>query len=1425
MCHGNHGNYFYNYYPASVSVNVDSNELPATDDVPFDLTDGVGGSTNSAYGYSPTYYTLSQIVVSAVSGNSGDQFSLDLSGTELELADGAVSYRGVVIATVTGGVDGTPLTITPANGAGYGPAYYTQLMTLIDSVRYVNDSDSAPFSRVVNILVDFADTSDRSFDVTVSVENGATMPELNLFSIEHETLAAQESDALVNTYTTNTQYYASVASQADGTTMIVWSSYGQDGSDYGVYGQLFDSAGAKVGAEFRVSTSTTSRQSLPEVTALDEGGFTVAWTSNHSGSYQVFVQRYGSDGSALGAETLVGGAYSGDQISVIDLAGGGFAVGWRGSGTSGDALFVQRFDASGVSVGSPILISDSAGSDYQLALTPLGEGFAASYFAYNSTLGYYEVYLARFDSTGAAIGAAVAVTSSSNVNSTAVAELADGSLVITWREYSSTTASYDVMARLYGADGNAEGPAFRVESLVANLDGEPAVLALSDGGFAISWYGQSGNDSDVFIRTFDSTGSPTSGQVNVNSTAPGYQYVRSQHALSELPDGSILVAFDGGNEIYTRLISRGELSLTNSGAEVAIPLALAWSDWHDGSETLELTLTGFPEGATFNMGEAGPSGSWIIDVGDPAALMDLILYAPPAYTGQFNLSASATSLEAANGTSATSETLTFVVVVTSFDSAASGTLGVSGTAEEGGSLTASLNSVSDPDGAISATTYQWQMLVDGIWTDIAGAGSATLGIPSDQSYAGQQVRVLATTTDAQGGATVFTGEAQAIANVDDEATGTLGVAGTSEEGATLTADLSGVSDEDGTASTGYQWQILVEGTWTDIVGADGAILSIPADQSYVGRDVRVVATTTDTLGGMTVFTGDTVTLANVEDEATGTLGVTGDAVEGGTLTAELSAVSDEDGSATTAYRWQMLVDGLWTDIAGENGASLNVPADQSWIGREVRVVATTTDALGGTTEFAGDSQTIANVNDAPDTPADSDPAGDSSGTDGVVAEDALVGTVAGVTASAFDLDGDAVSYSFGLDGGGQPVLTSGPFAIDPDSGAITLSGPVDFETQASYTLNVRASDGTASSTADFVIAVTNATPASPSDSDDSANSLAEDAPAGTYAGITLSSSDPNGGTVTYSIVETGSPFAIETVEGTSRVVVAGELDYETAAVDGSGNRYYDVTVAASDGEDSSESVFRVFVSDIPEVAYVFTSGNDGSAISPIDLNTTLVADDARYSSLGGDDFVILPDGASSEGWDYGQTFDAGNGNDFIQGGTEADRIAGGGGNDALFGGSGNDVIDGGRGNDLLLSGAGADFLIGGLGKDLFVFSDSELGSNAAAGNHDVIADFRANQDKIDLSALYSSHASGRVVQGSIDGVATISDYGILIYKSEGRFFVAGDTDGVAGADFTIEVQGTLRLSARDLVLTEVEFSGLRGNVFDYAEVHRDYFFA
>ena len=101
----------------------------------------------------------------------------------------------------------------------------------------------------------------------------------------------------------------------------------------------------------------------------------------------------------------------------------------------------------------------------------------------------------------------------------------------------------------------------------------------------------------------------------------------------------------------------------------------------------------------------------------------------------------------------------------------------------------------------------------------------------------------------------------------------------------------------------------------------------------------------------------------IDTEANGTLAVTGQPQTGQTLTANLSAASDRDGAISIAYKWQAKDNGVWTTIPGATGSKIDIPANE--VGTLIRVVATTTDSKGGTTEFIGQDMTITDGNKLP----------------------------------------------------------------------------------------------------------------------------------------------------------------------------------------------------------------------------------------------------------------------------------------------------------------------------------------------------------------------------------------------------------------------------------------------------------------------------
>ncbi len=149
----------------------------------------------------------------------------------------------------------------------------------------------------------------------------------------------------VNTYNSSSQADPSIATLNDGSFIITWHSYGQDGSDWGIYAQK-SASGSRDGAEFRVNTYTASSQVHPSAAALEDGGFVITWHSyGQDGSdWGIYAQKFSASCNKIDLEFLVNSYTPGEQAwsSVAPLYGGGFVIMYDSG--SHDAIYMKLYN-------------------------------------------------------------------------------------------------------------------------------------------------------------------------------------------------------------------------------------------------------------------------------------------------------------------------------------------------------------------------------------------------------------------------------------------------------------------------------------------------------------------------------------------------------------------------------------------------------------------------------------------------------------------------------------------------------------------------------------------------------------------------------------------------------------------------------------------------------------------------------------------------------------------------------------------------------------------------------------------------------------------------------------------------------------------------------------------------------------------------
>ena len=217
------------------------------------------------------------------------------------------------------------------------------------------------------------------------------------------------------------------------------------------------------------------------------------------------------------------------------------------------------------------------------------------------------------------------------------------------------------------------------------------------------------------------------------------------------------------------------------------------------------------------------------------------------------------------------------------------------------------------------------------------------------------------------------------------------------------------------------------------------------------------------------------------------------------------------------------------------------------------------------------------------------------------------------TVTATDADsGDSVTFTVS---GSELAITSG--------GVLSFASAPDYETKASYTAIVAASDGTNTTTQDITVNVTNVNDNSPVFTSSATFSAAENQ---TSIGTVTATDADSGDSITFTV--SGSELAMTSAGVLS---FASAPDYETKAS-------YTATVTASDGTNTTTQAIAVNVTDVSEnsdpviVGLSSSVSTDENTKSVTQVNASDADGDTIYYSLSGVDadlFTISSSGLIS----------------------------------------------------------------------------------------------------------------------------------------------------------------------------------------------------
>lgn len=295
--------------------------------------------------------------------------------------------------------------------------------------------------------------------------------------------------------------------------------------------------------------------------------------------------------------------------------------------------------------------------------------------------------------------------------------------------------------------------------------------------------------------------------------------------------------------------------------------------------------------------------------------------------------------------------------------------------------------------------------------------------------------------------------------------------------------------------------------------------------------------------------------------------------------------------------------------------------------------------------------------------------------DNSIDENLPAGSIVG-TLSAQDTAGNTLTYSLTNN-------ASGLFAVDPNTGVITTTQPLNHEAQSSYTITALVTDQSGLTTSESFTIVVGDVNEAPVAVNDNATINEDATSANLWATLLANDSD----------VDAGDSFTITAVDTQS---TRGTVIFDAAT---------HTLQYVADHDDFDDLAPGATTTD--SFTYTITDAGGLTSTATATFTVTGIVDGINIAGGNGKDVMM---GTSGEDTLFGD-----NGNDTLYGLSGHDHLYGGRGNDSLFGGDGNDWLEGGQGNDTLSGGAG---------RDTFVIN--WLGAN------DTITDFDVANDRLQL---------------------------------------------------------------------------------------------
>ena len=364
------------------------------------------------------------------------------------------------------------------------------------------------------------------------------------------------------------QVLPSISVDGDGNFVITWMD--KRNGDFDIYAQRFSSDGTASGINFRANNDKGNYdQRAPSVSTDRNGNYIITWSDR----YAILAQSYTSDGNLLGFNFIVNDLSANNNPSnpsISSDSNGNFVIVWVDDRYIDRDIYAQCYSSDGSKVETNFIVNDDQGCSNQWypIISVDGSGNFVIVWQDERNRGFSDIYAQRFSNDGIALGNNFRVNDDQTFDSQGAPSISSdkaGNFVITWEDYRDVGSN--IYAQRYSIDGSALGTNFMVNIDEAGVGSRtPSIGSDGIGNFVITWWRNDYRNeiNDIYAQRYSSDGTALGTNFKVNDNLSNVK-IWSSPSMHINYSGNFIILWtdyrNGDSDIYAQRYSSNGIAL------------------------------------------------------------------------------------------------------------------------------------------------------------------------------------------------------------------------------------------------------------------------------------------------------------------------------------------------------------------------------------------------------------------------------------------------------------------------------------------------------------------------------------------------------------------------------------------------------------------------------------------------------------------------------------------------------------------------------------------------------------------------------------------------------------------------------------------------------------------------------------------------